>query len=87
MAWAGIEMAIWDAHTRLHNTNLVKLLGGSETSVPAYGTIGYDDETGWIRGASMAASRNIPVSSHLWSEISAQWLCLAPTAHWLEYCD
>lgn len=219
MALAGIDMALWDAHARLHNTNLVKLLGGCETSVPAYGAIGYDGETGsaktaeklakegftgvkakigyptvaedlsvihairaaigadldlmvdynqclspiaaierirhlndagltwieeptlahdykghaqvreqsqapiqsgenwwnildlqhafdngasdfimldvmkiggvtgWIRGASMAASRNIPVSSHLWSEISAQLLCLTPTAHWLEYCD
>lgn len=219
MALAGIDMALWDAHARLHNTNLLKLLGGRETAIPAYGAIGYDGEagsaktaeklakagfpgvkakvgyptaaedlrviraireaigpeidlmvdynqclspiaaierirhlndsgltwieeptlahdyqghaqvrehsrvpiqsgenwwnildlqhaldnnasdfvmldvmkiggvTGWMRGASMAASRNIPVSSHLWSEISAQLLCLTPTAHWLEYCD
>jgi len=27
------------------------------------------------------------MSSHLWPEISAQLLCVTPTAHWLEYAD
>ena len=43
--------------------------------------------TGWCRGASMAHARGLPVSSHLWPEISAQLLCCTPTAHWLEYAD
>ena len=43
--------------------------------------------TGWLRGAALAQARGIPVSSHLWPEISAQLLCLTPTAHWLEYAD
>jgi mandelate racemase len=43
--------------------------------------------TGWMRGAGMAAAHAIPVSNHLWPEISAQLLCVTPTAHWLEYAD
>lgn len=219
MALAAIDMALWDAHTRLHQTNLVQLLGGQAKPVPVYGAIGYDGEvgsatsadmwakrgfkgvkakigypdvaedlrvirairqavgpdiaimvdynqclspieallrvkhlndagltwieeptlahdytghaaisahsntpiqsgenwwhtqdlkhaldhnasdfvmldvmkiggvSGWLRGAAMAASKNIPVSSHLWPEISHQLLSVTPTAHWLEYCD
>jgi mandelate racemase len=43
--------------------------------------------TGWLRAATLAASRGIPVSNHLWPETSAQLLSLTPTAHWLEYAD
>ena len=43
--------------------------------------------TGWMRAAALAEARGIPVSSHLWPELSAQLLCLTPTAHWLEYAD
>jgi mandelate racemase len=43
--------------------------------------------TGWQRAAAIAAAHGIPVSSHLWPEISAQLLAVTPTAHWLEYAD
>jgi mandelate racemase len=43
--------------------------------------------TGWLRAAALAQTKGIPLSSHLWSEISAQLLCVTPTAHWLEYAD
>jgi len=43
--------------------------------------------TGWIRAASVAEIHGIPVSSHLWPEVSWQLLCVTPTAHWLEYAD
>ena len=43
--------------------------------------------SGWLRAAALAQTRNIPISNHLWPEISAQLLCLTPTAHWLEYAD
>jgi mandelate racemase len=43
--------------------------------------------TGWLRAAALAQAKNIPVSSHLWPEISARLLCCTPTAHWLEYAD
>lgn len=43
--------------------------------------------TGWLRAAALAETHAIPVSSHLWPEISAQLLCATQTAHWLEYAD
>jgi len=43
--------------------------------------------TGWMRGAALAHAHALPVSSHLWPELSAQLLCATPTAHWLEYAE
>jgi len=43
--------------------------------------------TGWLRAAALAHAKGIPVSNHLWPEISARLLCCTPTAHWLEYAD
>jgi mandelate racemase len=43
--------------------------------------------TGWLRAVALAQANGIPVSSHLWPEISARLLCCTPTAHWLEYAD
>ena len=43
--------------------------------------------TGWQRAAALAQTYGVRLSSHLWPEISAQLLCVTPTAHWLEYAD
>lgn len=43
--------------------------------------------SGWLRAARLAETHDIQLSSHLWPELSAQLLCLTPTAHWLEYVD
>ncbi|MCC7276407.1 MAG: mandelate racemase [Alphaproteobacteria bacterium] len=43
--------------------------------------------TGWMRAAALADAHAIPLSSHLFPEISAHLLCASPTAHWLEYSD
>ena len=43
--------------------------------------------TGWLRAAALASAHAIPVSTHLWPEVSAQLLCSTPMAHWLEYAD
>lgn len=43
--------------------------------------------TGWQRAAALAAARRVPMSSHLFPEVSAQLLSVTPTAHWLEYVD
>ncbi|WP_408416507.1 enolase C-terminal domain-like protein [Paraburkholderia sediminicola] len=41
--------------------------------------------SGWLRGAAIAAARGVPVSSHLFPEISVHLLAATPTVHWLEY--
>ena len=43
--------------------------------------------TGWLRAAALAHARGVPMSSHLYPEVSAQLLAATPTAHWLEYVD
>jgi len=43
--------------------------------------------TGWRRGAAMAEAQGVPLSSHLWPEVSAQLLSASPLAHWLEYAN
>ena len=43
--------------------------------------------TGWMAAASLAATYDIPMSSHLFPEVSAHLLAATPTAHWLEYVD
>jgi mandelate racemase len=43
--------------------------------------------TGWLRAAALAESAGLPLSSHLFPEISAHLLTITPTSHWLEYVD
>lgn len=43
--------------------------------------------SGWIEAAGFAAVEHIPLSSHLYPEISAHLLAASPTAHWLEWVD
>ncbi len=43
--------------------------------------------TGWMRPAALAQVHGLPVSSHIFPEISAHLLAVTPTAHWLEYLD
>ena len=57
MALAAIDMALWDALARLHSMPLVRLLGGVEKPVRAYGAIGYDGVQGCAKSAESWATR------------------------------
>lgn len=43
--------------------------------------------TGWLRAAGLAEPRALPISSHLYPEVSAHLLAATPTRQWLEYVD
>jgi mandelate racemase len=43
--------------------------------------------TGWLSAIGQIQAAGLPVSSHLFPEISAQLLACSPQAHWLEYQD
>ncbi len=43
--------------------------------------------TGWRQAAALASVYNVPMSSHLFPEVSAHLLAATPTSHWLEYVD
>jgi mandelate racemase len=46
-----------------------------------------DGVTGWLRTAALAGAAGIPLSSHLFPEISAHLFAVSSTRHWLEYVD
>jgi mandelate racemase len=43
--------------------------------------------TGWQRASALACAAGMPMSSHLYPEVSVHLLAATPTAHWLEYVD
>ena len=53
--------------------------------MPDLGKIG--GVTGWLRAAALAEPSGLPLSSHLYPEVSAHLLAVTPTRHWLEYVD
>ena len=59
--------------------------GASDLGMPDAMKIG--GGTGWMRAAAIAESAGMPLSSHLFPEISAHLLAVSPTCHWLEYVD
>ena len=57
IALSAIDMALWDALARSHGTSLIRLLGGIEKPIPAYGYVGYDGVEGSARVAEDWAKR------------------------------
>ncbi len=43
--------------------------------------------SGWMRAAAIAGAAGIPMSTHLYPEISAHLMRVTETAHWLEWQD
>jgi mandelate racemase len=60
-------------------------VGASDYVMPDAMKIG--GVTGWLRTAALAWAAGIPLSSHLFPEISVHLLAVSPTRHWLEYVD
>jgi mandelate racemase len=59
--------------------------GASDFGMPDVVKIG--GVTGWMRAAALAEANGLPISSHLFPEISVHLLVASPTAHWLEFVD
>ena len=57
IALAAIDMALWDALARMHGMPLVRLLGGAEKEIRAYGAVGYDGVDGCAKTAEGWAKR------------------------------
>jgi mandelate racemase len=43
--------------------------------------------SGWLEAAELAANAGLPLSSHLYPEVSIHLLAASPSVHWLEYVD
>jgi mandelate racemase len=59
--------------------------GASDLCMPDAMKIG--GVTGWLRAAALAETAGLPISSHLFPEVSAHLLAASPTCDWLEYVD
>jgi len=59
--------------------------GASDLAMPDVMKIG--GVSGWTAAVALAAAHGLPVSSHLFGEISSHLLAAAPGAHYLEWLD
>lgn len=59
--------------------------GASDLGMPDAMKIG--GVTGWLHAATLAETACMPLSSHLFPEVSAHLLAVSPSRHWLEWVD
>lgn len=71
--WGPGEMAACLAH------------GACDVGMPDAMKIG--GVTGWLQAAALGASAGMPISTHLFPEVSVHLMAATPTRHWLEYVD
>jgi mandelate racemase len=43
--------------------------------------------TGWLHAAAIAGTAGVPMSTHLYPEVSSHMMRVSETAHWLEWQD
>ena len=72
---------LWGPH------DLTKCLSAGASDFVMLDVMKIGGVTGWLRAVSQAEAAGLPVSSHLFPELSAQLLAVSPQAHWLEYQD
>jgi mandelate racemase len=59
--------------------------GASDLGMPDAMKIG--GVSGWLQAAALAQAAGMPLSTHLFPEISVHLMAATPTRHWLEYVD
>jgi mandelate racemase len=59
--------------------------GASDLGMPDAMKIG--GVSGWLQAAALADSAGMPISTHLFPEVSVHLLAATPTRHWLEFVD
>jgi mandelate racemase len=68
-----------------HEMSLCVAAGATDFGMPDAMKIG--GVTGWLRAAALGEAAAMPLSTHLFPEVSAHLLAVTPTRHWLEYVD
>lgn len=71
----------WGTH------EMAKCLAAGATDLGMPDAMKIGGVSGWLRAAALAEAAGLPVSSHLFPEVSAHLLAVSPTCHWLEYVD
>ncbi len=76
---------IGENFSQIHDMRKALDAGACDYVMPDLERIG--GVTGWLRAAALAQADGIPMSSHLYPEVSVHLLAATATAHWLEYVD
>lgn len=84
-AAAATPVQLGENFSQVHDMEKALAAGACDYVMPDLERIG--GVTGWQRAARVAAEVGMPMSSHLYPEVSAHLLAVTPTAHWLEYVD
>lgn len=82
---AGVRIQLGENWWGPHDMAASLAAGASDLGMPDAMKIG--GVTGWQRAAALAEAARLPISSHLFPELSVHLLAASPTAHWLEYVD
>ena len=82
---AGIPIQLGENFWGPHDMQKAMNAEAGDLFMPDLGKIG--GITGWQRAAALAEPTGLPLSSHLFPEVSAHMLAVTPTRHWLEYVD
>lgn len=67
--------------------DMTKALDAGATSLAMPDVMKIGGVTGWMRATALAQSRGIPMSSHIFQEVSCHLMAVTPTAHLLERMD
>jgi mandelate racemase len=76
---------IGENFSQVHAMRAALAVGACDYVMPDLERIG--GITGWQQASALAAEAGVPMSSHLYPEVSVHLLAATPTAHWLEYVD
>jgi mandelate racemase len=76
---------IGENFSQVHDMEKAMTARASDYVMPDLERIG--GVSGWQKAAALADAGQLPMSSHLYPEVSAHLLAATPTAHWLEYVD
>ena len=67
--------------------DMAKSVAGDASDLAMVDVMKIGGVTGWLAAAALASSHGLPVSSHIFPEVSGHLLAVTETCYWLEYLD
>ena len=67
--------------------DMAKSAAGNASDLAMVDAMKIGGVTGWLAATEIASAHGLPVSSHIFPEVSGHLLAVTETCHWLEYLD
>ena len=67
--------------------DMAKSVAGAASDLAMVDAMKIGGVTGWLGAAAIAEAQGLPLSSHIFPEVSGHLLAVTKTCHWLEYLD